>query len=151
MPKRPEGQALSSCDAEATEAKRRSRTREQTQQGKGCVTVIPAGDTPAFRCPGCGRTVPKAVEAVANHERFLERVFDRQKELQQSLAAAIHDELIQRLAGALLYFEGARQMQGAPRDEGPDNYRIGLKLLRDAIHESRRIAGRLATAGRRQS
>jgi signal transduction histidine kinase len=88
---------------------------------------------------------------VQTHERFLKKVLDRQEEFRQSLAGAIHDDLIQQLVGALLYLEGARQIQSPPGDGAQDNFRIGLKLLREGIHKSRRIAGRLAAAVRRPS
>ena len=77
------------------------------------------------------------------HERFLKRLFDRQEELQRSLASSIHDDLAQQLAGALLYFEGAQQLPSGSRSGGQENFRTGLKLLRDGIHKARRIAGRL--------
>ena len=80
---------------------------------------------------------------IHSHERFLKRLFDRHEELQLSLASAIHDELAQQLAGALLYLEAAQQSQVRPLDGGQDDFHTGLKLLRNGIHEARRIAGRL--------
>jgi signal transduction histidine kinase len=112
------------------------------KDGEG-AHVASACDAPPFPCPGCGRPVPDAAEAVRKHERFLKRLFDRQDGLQQSLASAIHDGLAQQLVGALLYFEGSQQLEDGPRDGPQNNFRTGLKLLRDGIQETRRIAGRL--------
>ena len=97
----------------------------------------------AFHCPGCGQPVPDAAEVVQKQERFLKRLFDRQEELQCGLVSSIHDDLAQQLAGALLYLEGSPQLQGRPPSDEQDSFRVGLKLLRDSIHEARRIAGRL--------
>ncbi len=87
--------------------------------------------------------VADAAEVVREQERFLKRLFDRQEEFQRSLASSIHDDLAQQLAGALLYLEGAQSAHANAGDGGQENFRRGLKLLRDGIHEARRIAGRL--------
>jgi two-component system sensor histidine kinase DegS len=87
--------------------------------------------------------VADATEAVQKQQRFLKRLFDRQEELQQSLASLIYDDLAQQLAGALLYFEGCPQLQEQPLIDPQDSCRMGVKLLRDSIIEARRIAGQL--------
>jgi len=125
------------------ESTRRRRTPERTREATGRASVAPARDAPPFHCPGCGTAVADATAAVQKHDRFLKRLFDRQEEFQQSLASAIHDGLAQQLAGALLFFEGAQQLQEGPPNDRQNCFQVGLKVLRDSIHEARRIAGRL--------
>lgn len=122
---------------------RTNRASVRTREGGKAAPVVPAGDVPAFHCPSCGTTVAGAAEVVQGQEQFLKKLFDRQDELQRSLASSIHDDLAQQLAGALLYLEGAQQSQSGARNGGQENFCTGLKLLRDGIHEARRIAGRL--------
>jgi signal transduction histidine kinase len=83
------------------------------------------------------------VEALRAQQRFQKRLFDRQDEFQQSLAASIHDSLAQQLAAALLHFEVAQHLHQGPLNGARDSFRIGLDLLRTSIHEARRIAGQL--------
>ena len=96
-----------------------------------------------LHCCSCGRSVSDTAKVVQKHERFLRRLFERQEELQRSLASAIHDDLAQQLAAALLYLDGFQQLQGGPQNGGQESLRMGLKLLRDSIHEARHIAGQL--------
>ena len=125
------------------EPMRRNRTPQGRREGHGPATVAQAGEVPAFPCPSCGRPVPNAAEIVQKHERFLRRLFDRQEELQRSLVSSIHDDLAQQLAGALLHLEGSQPLQVSSAHDESDSFRTGLKLLRDSIHDARRIAGQL--------
>jgi signal transduction histidine kinase len=120
-----------------------SQAPEAARKGNGRVRVDPACDAPAFRCPACGAVVADALQAVQAQQRFQKRLFDRQDEFQQSLAASIHDSLAQHLTAALLHFEGALQSQPGSVNGTRDSFRAGLDLLRDSIHEAQRIAGRL--------
>lgn len=81
--------------------------------------------------------------AASEQERFLKCLFHRQEELQQVLASAIHDRIAQQLTGALLHFEGAEESLPLAPENARTTFRMGLKLLRDSIHDARRIAGRL--------
>lgn len=113
------------------------------REGDGHASVVPTRDTSAIDGLHRGQSVPEAAEVVQNHERFLRRLLDRNEELARSIASAIHDDLVQLLTAAMSYLEAAQAKQvGVPHD-GQEYLRTGLKLLRDGIGESRRLATRL--------
>ena len=122
---------------------RRIHARARTRQCKGPARMLPAGEAPAPHCPRCGMAVADAAEVVEEHEQFLKKLFGRHDELLRSLASSIHDDLAQQLAGAMLYLEGTPHSQTDRLSGGQDNFCTALKLLREGIHEARRIAGRL--------
>lgn len=143
-------QSLSAEDEQTVKKKdlhdrstRRNRSRERKLNDRWRDGDHQACDAAVFHCPSCGRAVAGAAEAVQKRERFLKRLFDRQEELQRSLASSIHDDLAQHLTAALFYLEGCQPLRGGVLNDGQENFRTGLKLLGDGIHKARRIAGQL--------
>ncbi len=127
---------IANRDAESMQG---NRAPIATQKAETCLAAAATCDAPAFHCPRCGQPVPDAAEVLRKHERFMKRLFARQEDFQRSISSAIHDDLAQQLAGALLYPEGSQELQGRPLDGATDSFQTGLKLLRDSIHDARRV------------
>ena len=63
----------------------------------------------------------------------------------QHLAFDLHDGVVQDLTAAAMLFEGARRQASFETEEATDNFAGGLRLLRDAIAEARRLVRGAAT------
>jgi signal transduction histidine kinase len=63
----------------------------------------------------------------------------------QHLAFDLHDGVVQDLTAAAMLLEGARRQAGFETEEASENFSGGLRLLRDAIAEARRLIRGVAT------
>lgn len=74
-------------------------------------------------------------QRLADAQQRLE-AFERQW---QTLGAEIHDGLLQDLTAALFFLEAAKRDATFSSPEGLDNVERGLRLIRDAVGEGRRL------------
>ena len=89
----------------------------------------------------------KAYEEQLRHDRrLLRRLLDLNERDRQLVAYEIHDGIVQEMTGALMFYEAARHGLPAHLTEACNNLDQGIHLLRESIHEARRLIDGLRPA-----
>ena len=116
-----------------------------TQKREAKTACVPA----STHCPNCGKAIPTkrfndfGDPAVCGQRQLLNRLFEAHDEDRQSLASELHEDLTQRMTGALLRLQTLeRLLQGVP-DDPRRELRKAQQLLSHSIGAARRIANRL--------
>jgi signal transduction histidine kinase len=87
-----------------------------------------------------------AREAWQTQHKLLSELLDLQERQRRSIAYEIHDGLAQQLTGALCYLEAFRGLATGNSPAATKAFETGLKLVRDAIGETRTLINGLRPA-----
>ena len=87
-----------------------------------------------------------ARQAWQTQQKLLSELLDLQERQRRSFTYDIHDGLAQQLAGALCYFEAFRERTVDTSSAATKAFETGLKLLHDAIQETRTLINGLRPA-----
>ena len=99
--------------------------------------------------PNCGKVISPEVlkdfgdPTICGQRQLVNRVFEAHDQDRQSLASELHEDLSQRMTGALLRLQALeRLLQGVPENATRELHKA-QKLLSHSIGAARRIANRL--------
>ena len=85
----------------------------------------------------------RAEEALQKEQRLLKQMLDLQERERKLVAYEIHDGLAQQLTGAMYKFQAVERLRGSDPPEAESVFAEGLRMLTDAMAETRRLIGGL--------
>lgn len=85
----------------------------------------------------------RAEEALQKEQRLLKEMLDLQERERKLVAYEIHDGLAQQLTGALYKFQAVDRLRESDPAEAEAVFAEGLRMLTDAMTETRRLIGGL--------
>lgn len=114
----------------ATDVTRRARTIEQTRQDREILSANIKARTAELE---------RANELLQGERRLLRRMLELQERDRQFVSYEIHDGICQEMTAALMFFESISDAIKPSDELTCTNYQNGVRLVREAISESRRL------------